>query len=1125
VPSSPGHDARLPRAIAAAAIGAIALIVGVVWHVVGVRAAARAAAERSLTGRAMAAARLVDTWFAQRGDDADELVTVAQINGGDSLAVRDGTAERLLVHAVQSLRRREGYPAVWMFDAARQPLVARGGAALSPAEDSALTQALQSRQTVVSWPERRDSIITATFVRPVTAIRRGTPAIVGAVVLRANLDHAFAQSTSAAPRPAATISPVIVVPAPRRLLGLTRCATSAPDICLIAASDTLGRLSQDTTASWQRIALLDGRHVFVATRRLAALPWSVYVAQDQSAVYAQSRRQFESEALLLLVMLAVGGLAIYAYDRSANLRQLTERAQTEARFASIVNTAMDAIVIVDEAFDIVMLNLAAVSMFGYPSHEASGRSVLDLIPDGMKDELRRALAQTLAGGTRPRRFTAERYAAGRRRDGSVFPMDLSVSRSQMDGRPTLTIVMRDITDWKRAEDNSEWQRRVLEAIATGVELREVLRTVARFHETQCPGVECSIHLVDDDGMTLRTTCAPSMRPEFVEGMDEIVVGPHSATCGTAVYRREQVVTPDITTDRLWNDYRALALEQGYHACWATPIRSPQGRVLGALAMYVRDARQPTAVELRVSAVATQLAGIAVDRAHAAESLRQSEASFRSFVENSPIGIYRATGTGRLLAVNASLVQLLGYNSALELLQVDMTKELFVSADDRDRLLNDLQAHGELRSTEMEWRRKDHRAVTVRVSARAYRDERGAVWFSEGFVENVTPLRVAEQALRQSEKLAALGQLVSGVAHELNNPLAAILHFAEDLLDDERTPDDLDALKAIRDQARRSRSIVRDLLAFVRFRDAARDRVSVVDALNAAVKGVQPAIAESGATLTVQLPPADATGSVDRAGIQQIITNLVVNAAQASGRGGRVRLDVSVNAPTNALRIVVEDSGPGIPDTLMDRIFEPFFTTKPIGQGTGLGLSVTLGIVQQLGGAISVENRSGDGEHGARFTVELPLQAGSAEPEPSVADSSIAVRAVPGDGSKQPHVLIIDDEASIRAALRRFFARRGWAVSDAEDGTTGLGMILSRGSDYDVIISDLKMPGCSGVELHDHVAAVAPDLLDRIIFSTGDVASRDAADFVRRTRCIVMQKPFELRSLEGVVARLRQGATA
>ncbi|MGH2897846.1 MAG: hybrid sensor histidine kinase/response regulator, partial [Solirubrobacteraceae bacterium] len=453
----------------------------------------------------------------------------------------------------------------------------------------------------------------------------------------------------------------------------------------------------------------------------------------------------------------------------------------------------------------------------------------------------------------------------------------------------------------------------------------------------------------------------------------------------------------------------------------------------------------------------------MDRSHAAESLRQSEASFRSFVENSPIGIYRATGAGRLLAVNASLVSLLQYDSASELLEVDMGRALFGSIEDHTRFLRELAAEGELRSTDMEWRRKGGSTVTVRISARAYRDERGAVWLSEGFVENVTPLRAAEQALRQSEKLAALGQLVSGVAHELNNPLAAILHFAEDLLDDERTSEDLEALMMIRDQARRSRAIVRDLLSFVRFRNPSRERVTLTDALRASVRALQPVVDEIGAQLTADIPASDVVANTDRAGLQQIVTNLVVNAAQASGRGG----DVSVRAEIDdvELRIIVEDSGPGIPPAVMDRIFEPFFTTKPVGEGTGLGLSVTLGIVEQIGGRITAENRDG-GERGARFTVHLPIDNAAAEGQsdsPALTGSIGAGVRASGPG---PRVLIIDDEASIRSGLRRFFVRRGWQVDEAEDGAKGLSAILAAKFDYAAVISDLKMPGCSGIELHD-----------------------------------------------------------
>jgi len=454
----------------------------------------------------------------------------------------------------------------------------------------------------------------------------------------------------------------------------------------------------------------------------------------------------------------------------------------------------------------------------------------------------------------------------------------------------------------------------------------------------------------------------------------------------------------------------------------------------------------------------------------------------------------------------------------------MSRHVFVSVGDRDRLMRGLESEGEVRSVEMEWRRKDGSTVTVRVSARAYQEDRGLVWFSEGFVENVTPLRAAEQALRQSEKLAALGQLVSGVAHELNNPLSAILHFAEELLADERTSGDVEALSVIRDQARRSRAIVRDLLSFVRFREATRERVRLTDALSTSVRALQPVVADSGAQLVAELPSEELVGNTDRAGLQQIVTNLVVNAAQACGAGGTVTLRASVSG--TELTLVVEDTGPGIPPAVMNRIFEPFFTTKPVGEGTGLGLSVTLGIVQQMGGRISAENRGpGDGP-GARFIVVLPVErAGALDRGDAKAALTPPFGAPAAATAHGPRVLIIDDESSIRAALRRFFSRRGWTVDEAADGANGLSALLADKAEFAVVISDLRMPGCSGVELHDHLAAVAPELLERVIFSTGDVASRDAADFVRRTRCTVLQKPFELKALESLVNRMAQRASA
>ena len=1054
---------------------------------------------------------MVDVWVARRNADVAELADALQEKSNDSPA-----SLRL---EMESIQRREHYKSIWVVDARGRTLVATNDFRLSPSESAAVTRAAVSRDLVLSRPERRRfGEITVTLAKRFDdATNPSRPASV--IVFRASVDSAFVQSVGNTTRGGTT--PVIAIPTDSGFIGLSFCPAPAVTLCVVPTIDSLARLAGAQEQSFGRLTI-GGKGLLYSAHRTTSLPWTVYFAADEGALFAPTYERLQFEMVILLGLLSLAGLGLYAIDRAAKLRRHVERAQTDARFAAIVNTAMDAIILVDDTLAITVVNSAAESMFGFKAVDMIGKPVLELVPPAAVAELRFALDQALGGTIPSTPFSPGRYAAGKRGDGSSFPIDLTISRSVVDARASLTIVIRDVSDRKRAEEGSEWQRRVLEAIATGVELRNVLTNIGLFHEAQCPGVECAIHLLDDYGVTLISACAPTVSPEFLDAMDEIVVGPQAATTGAAVYRGEPVLTEDIANDPLWLDHSELAAKHGYRACWARPIRSPKGVIVGVLATYVGESRGPTDSETRVIATATQLAGIAIDSANAAKSLRQSEASFRSFVENSPIGIYRATGAGRLIAVNASLAELLGYESPSALLQLDMTRDVFASASDRDRVFKELETEGEARSAEVDWRRQDGSTVTVRVSARAYRDERGALWFSEGFVENITPLRAAEQALRQSEKLAALGQLVSGVAHELNNPLAAILHFAEDLLEDERTTADHEALSVIRDQARRSRTIVRDLLSFVRFRDAAREHVQLVEALSRGVRALQPVVESIGGRLTAELPAEPVFGSTDPAGLQQIVTNLVVNGAQASGENGHVRLRATVAG--RELTLVVEDTGPGIPPADMSRIFEPFFTTKPLGEGTGLGLSVTLGVVQQLGGKISVENRAADDGGGARFTVKLPIDGIGAVTPTKITPRSATVPSLavpPIESGSPPRVLIIDDEASIRSALHRFFARRGWRVDEARDGAKGLAMLLTARTDFTLVISDLKMPDFSGVELHDHVAAVAPELLDRIIFSTGDVASKDAAEFVQRTKCTVLQKPFELRALETLVAGLRE----
>jgi two-component system NtrC family sensor kinase len=216
--------------------------------------------------------------------------------------------------------------------------------------------------------------------------------------------------------------------------------------------------------------------------------------------------------------------------------------------------------------------------------------------------------------------------------------------------------------------------------------------------------------------------------------------------------------------------------------------------------------------------------------------------------------------------------------------------------------------------------------------------------------------------------------------------------------------------------------------------------------------------------------------------------------------------------------VVEDSGPGIPAEVLPRIFEPFFTTKPEGQGTGLGLAVSLGIVQRQGGTLRVE--AGGNGKGARFVVQIP-PAPAAETE-RIASPPEPTSPAPG-GEARPRVLVVDDERSIRLALGRYLRRNGWEVDEAEDGAAALGMLDATPADgYDLVITDLRMPVLSGFEVHDWLAEHRPDLFARLVIATGDVASQPVREFLNRTPRPVLEKPFELSSLAELVGRVREG---
>jgi two-component system NtrC family sensor kinase len=384
---------------------------------------------------------------------------------------------------------------------------------------------------------------------------------------------------------------------------------------------------------------------------------------------------------------------------------------------------------------------------------------------------------------------------------------------------------------------------------------------------------------------------------------------------------------------------------------------------------------------------------------------------------------------------------------------------------------------------------------------------GSAIYSVHVCEDITEERRLREQLLQSEKMSAVGQLVSGVAHELNNPLAGVMGYTQLMLgrpiDSKMRVD----LERVFNEARRAARIVQNLLTFARKHKPEKRFLGMNGIIEKTLELRAYELRVSNITVETDFDPDLPRTMLDFHQMQQVVLNVLTNAEQAmleaSGRG---RLWITTRGRGNRIEIRIRDDGPGIAPEHLPRILEPFFTTKPVGQGTGLGLSICDGIVKEHGGRLAAESTPGQG---ATFIIDLPVvaaeEAGAAEGVPAPA------RAVAGGT-----VLVVDDEASIQDLLVEVLTRDGFRVDTAGNGATALAKIEKGG--YDLIISDLKMPGMSGSELYEAIRVRRPDLAGRVIFTSGDTASASTEEFLRRTGSRALPKPFTIEELRAVLGR-------
>ncbi len=405
-----------------------------------------------------------------------------------------------------------------------------------------------------------------------------------------------------------------------------------------------------------------------------------------------------------------------------------------------------------------------------------------------------------------------------------------------------------------------------------------------------------------------------------------------------------------------------------------------------------------------------------------------------------------------------------------------------------------------------WRpRRDGRRVPLDLFVGAVNGPGGRRYLFS-IAQDATERLARDRHLRRTERLAGLGTLVGGVAHELNNPLTAIKGFSSMMLMDVRGEGDREALEVMKREADRAAQIVANLRRLARDTQEDESPRRPVD-MNDVIRHVLQVRAYTLGTRNVQvtaeldedLPPV----SGDRGQMEQVLLNLVVNAEQALEGLSGPRLTVRSIATERGMAVVVADNGPGIPEHQVERIFDPFFTTKAPGEGTGLGLSLVHGIVADHGGRVHVESEPGEG---TTFRIDFPAaKVWVAEPEPPAPHPRPAV-------PEPLRVLVVDDEDSIRRTLARYLGRRGHQVSVAAEGGEALRLLDTADDCFDVILSDMRMPGLSGDLLYASLRARADGMDRRLVFMSGDALGDTTTGALAATAVPVILKPFDLASV-------------
>jgi PAS domain S-box-containing protein len=785
-------------------------------------------------------------------------------------------------------------------------------------------------------------------------------------------------------------------------------------------------------------------------------------------------------------------------------RDITAKKQAEAAlrerdatYRAAIESSADGFWIADLDGRLLEANEAYVKRSGYERAELLTKRVSDLEARETPAEIAARIQRVVAGG-------ANRFESlHRAKDGTIWPVELTVAHWPIAGGRMFAFI-RDVTRRQRSEallrvrlELSELaQRESVSGLLRGTLDAAELLTGSRFGFA---------HLVDGTEKSVRLAAWSTNTLRKVSGTEADLHAPVSdAQSAVECLRTHRPVFRTIGAGSV----RELTV----------PV------VSGATVVAVFGVSGKSNDYTSEDAEALQeLGSVAMDfvgRKNAEETLRASEERFRQVVENiTEVFWMTDVLNGRIMYVSPAFEKVWG-RPCDELYRTPGLWKKTLHPEDRERAIAAMDTKQVPGSYDETYRimRPDGKVRWVRDRAFPIKDRRGDVRRIVGVAEDITERKDLERQFLRAQRLEAIGTLASGIAHDMNNILAPMLMIPPLLRDHVADAGDRALLEMLEQGAQRGAGVVKQLLTFSRGVQGERGPVQVRHLL----KEMTDIMRE---TFPRDIVVSCRTGSgllpvtVDPTQLHQVLMNLCVNARDAMPQGGEIVLEArNVTLDENARQIhpaaspgphvvlVVSDTGQGIPPEVIERIFDPFFTTKDLGKGTGLGLSTVLGIVKGHGGFITVESEPG---HGATFKVYLPAA-------PAVAPATAPTTDGPVTRGGGELVLVVDDESSVREALRQVLEKHGYRVATATDGRDALTVFSQHRDSVRVVLTDVMMPTMNGAALARRLREISPQL--RIIVTTGLVDAETQRELAALGISELVRKPFDVREVLEVLRR-------